>query len=235
MPVLLERFAPLVLKAIHFLLPWRQFVNLTKSHLRDTSRKSSSSRNEVTVPGRPISSKPMIRGQNRVNNGNFWGCRNTIPGFFLHRMLEPCNSLNDSPLVEPVESASGENLRTSFWNGYDLTDWRGHERFYLFWGAKRPRHVWFSSPCRIPGASWRRVSYILQGLLDVIPRVQTLGCHVHFAQPLTSACWNQISLLDTTENTLIVNGCTWCLRDAQRNLLNQSWQILTTFLKCNES
>ena len=73
------------------------------------------------------------------------------------------------------------------------------------------------------------MSRILQGIADVFPRVQALGCHVHFSQPLSSASWNQKFLLDMTEKTLkaVVNGCAWGLRDSQGNLLNQSWQILT--------
>ena len=67
-------------------------------------------------------------------------------------LLEVC-AKSESPLVEAVESAGGEGLRTSFSNGYDLTTWCGRERLYLFCSAKRPRHVWFSSPCRVSGAS----------------------------------------------------------------------------------
>ena len=74
------------------------------------------------------------------------------------------------------------------------------------------------------------MSRILQGIADVFPRVQALGCHVHFSQPLSSASWNQKILLDMTQKTLkaVVNGCAWGLRDSQGSLLNQSWQILTT-------
>ena len=57
-------------------------------------------------------------------------------------LLEVCAN-SDSPLVDAVESAGGEGLRTSFWNGYDLTTRRGRERLYQFCSAKRPRHVWF--------------------------------------------------------------------------------------------
>ena len=73
-----------------------------------------------------------------------------------------------------MESAGGEGLRTSFWNGYDLTTGRGRERLYQFCSAKRPRHVWFSSPCRVSGASSQRVSRILDGIAAVVPRVQAL-------------------------------------------------------------
>ena len=83
---------------------------------------------------------------------------------------------SDSPLANAVESAGGEGLRASSWNGYDLTTRRGRERLYVFCSAKRPRHVWFSSPCRVPGTSSQRVSRILQGIADVFPRVQALGC-----------------------------------------------------------
>ena len=67
-------------------------------------------------------------------------------------LLEVCAN-SDSPLVEAVESAGGEGLRTSFSNWYDLTTRRCRERLHLFCSAKRPRHVWFSSICRISGAS----------------------------------------------------------------------------------
>ena len=144
-------------------------------------------------------------------------------------LLEICTN-NDSPLVNAVEDAGGEGLRASFWNGYDLTTLRGRERLYVFCSAKRPRHVWFSSPCRASGVSSQRVSRILQGIADVFPRVQALGCHVHFSQPLNSVSWNQNFLLEMTEKTLkaVVNGCAWGLRDSQGSLLNQSWQMLTT-------
>ena len=86
-------------------------------------------------------------------------CWNRAVRFGRPDLLEVCAN-NDSPLVEAVESAGGEGLRTSFWNGYDLTARRGRERLYLFCSAKRPRHVWFSSPCRVSGASSERVSRI---------------------------------------------------------------------------
>ena len=67
---------------------------------------------------------------------------------------------SDSPLVEAVESAGGEGLRTSFRNGYDLTTRRGRECLCQFCSTKRLRHVWFSSLCRVSGASSQRVSRI---------------------------------------------------------------------------
>ena len=78
-----------------------------------------------------------------------------------------------------------------FWNGYNLTTTRGRERLYVFCSARRPRHVWFSSPCRVfSGASSQRVSRILQGIADVFPRVlQALGRHVHF---LTTTQFGQL-------------------------------------------
>ena len=86
-------------------------------------------------------------------------CRNRAVRFGRPDLLEVCAN-GDSPLVVAVESAGGESLRTSFWNGYDLTTRRGRERLYQFCSTKRPRHVWFSSPCRVSGASsQRRVSY----------------------------------------------------------------------------
>ena len=144
-------------------------------------------------------------------------------------ILEVCAN-SDSPLVEAVESAGGEGLRTSFWNGYDLTTRRGRERLYQFCSAKRPRHVWFSSPCRVSGTTSQRVSRILDEIAAVVPRVQALGCHVHFAQPLSVSSWRQNSLLSMSEKMMkaVVNGCGWGLRDSQGSLLNRSWQVLTT-------
>ena len=73
--LLSERFALLLLKVIHFLVPWKQLVKTTKWNLRDTSTSSSSSRKEVLVPRCLLCSKPMIRRQHRVNKGSFWGCQ----------------------------------------------------------------------------------------------------------------------------------------------------------------
>ena len=127
-------------------------------------------------------------------------------------------------LVEAVDSAGGEGLRTSCWNGYDLTTRRGRERLYQFCSTKRPRHVWFSSPCRVSGASSQRVSRILDGTAAVVPRVQLLGCHVHFAQPLSVSSWRQNALLGMSEKMMkaVVNGCAWGLRDSRGSLLNRS-------------
>ena len=132
--------------------------------------------------------------------------------------------------MEAVDSAGGEGLRTSCWNGYDLTTRRGRERLYQFCSTKRPRHVWFSSPCRVSGASSQRVSRILDGTAAVVPRVQLLGCHVHFAQPLSVSSWRQNALLGMSEKMMkaVVNGCAWGLRDSRGSLLNRSWQVLTT-------
>ena len=124
---------------------------------------------------------------------------------------------SDSPLVEAEESAGGEGLRTSLWNGYDLTTRRSRERPYQFCSAKSPRHVWFFSPCRVSGTSSRRVSRILDEIAAVVSRVQALGCHVHFAQPLSVSSWRQNSLLGMSEKMMkaVVNGCAWGLRDSQ--------------------
>ena len=107
------------------------------------------------------------------------GCWNRAVRLGRPDLLEVCAN-SDSPLVEAVENAGGQGLRTSFWNGYDLTTRGGRERLYQFCSRKRPRHVWFSSPCRVSGASSQRVSRILDGIAAVVPRVQALGCHVHF-------------------------------------------------------
>ena len=129
-----------------------------------------------------------------------------------------------------MESAGGEGLRTSFWNGYDLTTRRGRERLHQLCSEKKPRLVWFSSPCRVSGVSSQRVSRILDGIASVVPRVQALGCHVHFAQPLSASSWKQNSLVSMSEKMMkaVVNGCAWSLRDSQGSLLNRSWQVLTT-------
>ena len=84
-------------------------------------------------------------------------CWNQAVCFGCPDFLEFCAS-SGSPLVEAVESAGGEGLRTSVWNGHDLTTRRGRERLYLFCSAKRPRHVWFSSPCQVSGAPSQRDS-----------------------------------------------------------------------------
>ena len=156
-------------------------------------------------------------------------CWNRAVPFGRPDLLEVCAN-SDSPLVEAVESSGGEGLRTSFWNGYDLTTRRGRERLHQFCSTKRPRHVWFSSPCRCSGVSSQRASRILDGSAAVVPRVQALGCHVHFAQPLSASSWRQNSLVSMSEKMMkaVVNGCAWGLRDSQGSLLNRSWQVLTT-------
>ena len=56
-----------------------------------------------------------------------------------------------------------------------------------------PRHVWFSSLCRshssISGAVSQRVSRIVDGIATLSPRLQALGCHVHFEQQLGAYSW----------------------------------------------
>ena len=111
-------------------------------------------------------------------------CWNRAVRFGRPDLLEVCAN-SDSPLVEAVESAGGEGLRTSFRNGYDLTTRRGRERLYQVCSTKRPRHVWFSSPCRVSGASSQRVSRILDGIAAVVPRLQvTFAMHNHSAHPV---------------------------------------------------
>ena len=51
-------------------------------------------------------------------------CWNRVLRFGRPDLLEVCAN-SDSPLAEAVESALGEGLRTSFWNGYDLITKRG--------------------------------------------------------------------------------------------------------------
>ena len=53
-------------------------------------------------------------------------CWNRAVRFGRPDLLEVCAN-SDSPLVEAVESAGGEGLRTSCWNGYDLTTRRGRD------------------------------------------------------------------------------------------------------------
>ena len=156
-------------------------------------------------------------------------CWNRAVRFGRQDLLEVCANSN-SPPVEAVENAGGEGLRTSFWNGYDLTTRRSRERLYQFCSTKRPRHVWFSSPYRVSGASSQRVSRIPDGIAAVVPRVQALGCHVHFAQPLSASSWRQNSLMSMSEKMMkaVVNGCAWGLRDSQGSLLNRSWRVLTS-------
>ena len=117
---------------------------------------------------------------------------------------------------------------TSFWNGYDLTTRRSRERLYQFCSAKRPRHVWFSSPCRVCGTSSQRVSRILDGIAAVAPKEQARGCHVHFAQPFSVSSWRQNSLMSMSEKMMkaVVSGCAWGLRDSPGSLLEQ---ILASF------
>ena len=162
-------------------------------------------------------------------------CWNRAVRFGRPDLLQVCANC-DPPLVEAVESASGEGLRNSFWNGYDLTTKRGRERLYQFCSAERPRHVWFSSPCRVSGASSQRVSRILDGITAVVPRVQALGCHVHFAQPLGASCRGRNSLVGVSGGVVgaLVGGCAWGLRDSQGCLLNRSWQVLTRLPTFNE-
>ena len=171
--LLLERLALLVQKAIYILLPWKRGVNLARPSLEDTDTLSISWRREMTPPSCPLCSKPMIRRQNRVYKGSFWGCQqwkcngtrrpslilaaaqhldssctdcwNRAVRFGRLDLLEVCAN-SDSPLLEAVESAGGQCLRTSFWNGYDLTTRRG-----------RARSV-------VSGTSSQRVSRILDGI-----------------------------------------------------------------------
>ena len=183
-----DRFALLVLKAIHYLLPWNRTVQPERPSLKDTRTLSSSSRRnasthrttkleEMTTPNCPLCSGPMIRRQNRVNKRSFWGCQqwptcnetrrpwergkgetsrarqscwpqilpplqhldstyadswNRTVRFGRPDSLEVCAN-SDSRLIQAVENAGGEGLRTFFWNGYDLTTRCGRERLYFFW------------------------------------------------------------------------------------------------------
>ena len=154
-------------------------LDLTKSNLRDTSIMFSSSRKEVMMASCPFARKGQRRNlssmtkcaQRSLSPHSFWIPLVPIAGI----VVEIC-ATNDSPLVSAAEDVGGEGLRASLWNGNDLTTRRGRERLYVYCSAKRPRHVWFSLPCRVAGASSQRVYRILQGIADVFPRVQALGC-----------------------------------------------------------
>ena len=90
--------------------------------------------------------------------------------------------------------------------------------------------VLFSEKAKTRLVLSHRVSRNLDGMAAVVPRVQALGCHVHFAQPLIAYDWRQNSLTSMSEKMMkaVVNGCAWGLRDSQGSLLNRSWQVLTT-------
>ena len=102
-------------------------------------------------------------------------CWNRAVRFGKPDLLEVCAN-SDSPLVEAVESAGEEGLRTSFWNGYDLTTRRGCERLYQFCSTKRPRHVWFSSLWSIitTSVSWRQNS--LMSMSEKMMKAVVIGC-----------------------------------------------------------
>ena len=72
-------------------------------------------------------------------------CWNRAVRFGRPDLLEVWAS-SDSSHVEAVESAGGEGLRTSFWNGNDLTTRRGRERLYsvLFSEKAKTRLVLFT-------------------------------------------------------------------------------------------
>ena len=95
---------------------------------------------------------------------------------------------SDSPSVEAVENASGERLRTSFRKGYDLTTRRGRERLYLFCSAKRARHVWFSSPCQVFGATSQSESRILNGVADASTWLPCPFCATTHCVQLETKC-----------------------------------------------
>ena len=151
-------------------------------------------------------------------------CWNRAFRFGRPDLLEVCAN-SDSPLVEAVESAGGEGLRTSFRNGYAVAnvsisyvqlkgqDTLGslhldeslehhHNVCLVFWMESQP---------------WSR-------------ELQALGCHVHFVQPNSVSSRRQNSLRGMSEKMMkaVVNGCAWGLRDPQGSLLSRSWQVLTT-------
>ena len=199
---------------------------------KETSGVVSSGRSatELVVPGKGAKTKSkvlslIVAAAQHLDSSCTDGRKRAVR---LRRpdLLEVCAN-SDSPLVEAVDSAGGEGLRTSFWNGYDLTTRRGRERLYQFCSAKRPRHVSFSSPCGVSGAPSQRVSRILDGIAAVVPRVQALGCHVHFAQCIqleTEFVARDVREDDEGSREWLCLG----LRDLCGSLLNRSWQVLTT-------
>ena len=80
----------------------------------------------------------LIRAAAQHLDSSCTDCWNRAVRFGRRDLLEVVCANSDSPLVEAVESAGGEGLRTSFWNGYDLTTRRGCERLCQFCSAKRP-------------------------------------------------------------------------------------------------
>ena len=119
-------------------------------------------------------------------------------------------------------------MRTSFWNGYDLTTRRGRERLYQFCSTKRPRHVWFSSPCRV---SEHHHNVCLVFWMELQPWFReckhlavTFILHNHSACPVG----DRIRCMSEKMMKAVVNGCAWGLRDSQGSLLKRSWQVLTT-------
>ena len=155
---------------------------------------------EPVVPGKGAKTKPLEHDKRCwprfLPPLSIWTSRTPIPWkrtvhFGRPDLLEVCAN-SDSPLIQAVETAGGEGLRTSLWNGYDLTTRRGRERLYLFCSAKPQIHNWFSSPCKsnssISGAVPHCVSRIVDGIAALSPRLQALGCHVHFEQQLGAHC-----------------------------------------------
>ena len=127
-------------------------------------------------------------------------CWNRAVRFGRPDLLEICAN-SDSPLVDAVE--------TSFlleWIRFDFQARTRTSLRVLFSEESETRMVFvtFSSLWSIITACVR----ILQRIADVFPRVQALGCHVHFSQPLSSASWNQKFLLDMTEKN-VEGSCQW--------------------------
>ena len=125
-------------------------------------------------------------------------------------LLEVCAN-SDSPLVDAVESAGGEGLRTSFWNGYDRTARRGRERLYVFLFSEetKTRMVFVTL-----SSFWSIITNVClafcKGLQMYFRECKQLGCPRPFCTTTQfRPGWNQNSLLDMTEKTLKAVSRPW--------------------------
>ena len=113
--------------------------------------------------GKGAKTKPLERdkGARFVPPVSIWTPRtpswNRTVRFRRKDLLEVCAD-SDSLLIQAVENAGGECLRTSFWNGHHLSTRRGRERLHFFCSANRPGHFWFSPPCGSHSSTQRVVS-----------------------------------------------------------------------------
>ena len=156
-------------------------------------------------------------------------CWNRAVHFGRPDLLEVCAN-SASPLVEAVESAGGEGLRTSFWNGYDLTTRRGRERLYQFCSTKKAKtrlvlftlsSLWNIITTSVSYAGWNRSCGS--------ESASTWLSRSFFAQPLRVSSWRQNSLMRMSEKMMnvVVGGCAWGLRVFIKNVTgSKSWSNL---------